>query len=278
MKDPRESILRDLLAPLLSPSRRSSRTGRLLRLPRPEADYSRALERSAAKLRERQIALGRERAEAGSRLAELAEHQPEQQALVLGNDPRFHTWGVLETLLERTQALLGARRAESERLAGLAVLLADRLDPEYYGESRLNDLRARAWSFIAEARRLRSDFAGAGEAFDRAHEHLRTGTGDTLERALVLELEAALRRCERRFDEAKRLLRTALEIFVESGEDQRAAQVLVALAAVHRSGSGPTNRGRRPGGRWRLSGRSARRTRSKGAQARGAGIRIGAPP
>jgi len=234
MKDPSESTLRDLLRSLLAPSRRSLRKGKLLRLPLREADYSLALERSAARLRERQIALDRERGEAGPLFAELARHRPGQQALMVLNDPRFQTWGLLEQLLEQSQARLLASRAESELLAGLALRLADQLDPDWYGESRLEDLRARAWSYVAEARRLRSDFAGAGEAFDQAHDHLRAGTGDALERALILDLEATLRRCERRLDEARRLLRKAIEIFLENGEDQRASLALVHLAIAHR--------------------------------------------
>jgi len=113
-------------------------------------------------------------------------------------------------------------------------MLAGRLDPGVYGETRLEDLKARAWSYLAEARRLRADFAGAGEAFDRAHDHLRTGTGDSLERASILDLEAALRSAERRCHEAKRLLRKAIEAFLEIGEDERAALSLVHLASVHR--------------------------------------------
>jgi tetratricopeptide (TPR) repeat protein len=205
-----------------------------LRLPCPQIDYSLALERSAANLREREIGLDRERAEADLFFAELARHRPERQPLVLGNDSRFRTWGLLEKLLEGSQVRLLASRPESERLSRLALELADRLDADYYGESRLDDLRARAWSYIAETRRLRSDFAGAGEAFDRAHDHLRTGTGDALERALVLDLEASLRRCERRLGEAKRLLRQAIDVFLENGEDQRACQSLVQLAIIHR--------------------------------------------
>jgi tetratricopeptide (TPR) repeat protein len=235
MKEACESILRELLRFLLSPGRRPSRKGTLLRLPRPQADYTVALERSAANLRERQLWLDRERAEAGTLCDELMRHRSEQQALVLANDPRFHTWGMLEKLLEHSQAHRLENRPRSERLAELALLLADRLDPEYYGETRLDDLKARAWSYIAEVRRLRSDFAGAGEAFDRAHDHLRTGTGDSLERALVLDLEASLRRCERRQDEAKRLLRQAVDAFVENGEEERAGRSLVHLAMTHYS-------------------------------------------
>jgi tetratricopeptide (TPR) repeat protein len=239
MKDPRESRLQDLLRSLLPPPRGSARQdGKLLRLPRPETDYSQVLERSAVHLRERQIGLDRERAEADLLFAELTRHRPEQQWLVLGNDSCFRTWGLLEKLLDESQARRRASRTGSERLARLALSLADRLDPDLYGESRLDDLRARAWSYIAEARRLRSDFAGAGEAFDRAHDHLRTGTGDPLERALVLDLEASLRRCERRLDEAKRLLRQAIEIFRENGEEERACLAMVHLAVVGRPSSG----------------------------------------
>lgn len=233
MKDLHGSKLRDLLRSLLHPSRRWTQPGKLLRLPCPETDYSLTLERCAATLRERQSCLDGERAEADPLFAELARHRPERQSLVLGNDSRFRTWGLLEKLLAESHARLLASRAESERLAGLALELADRLDPDYYGEPRLDDLRARAWSYIAEIRRLRSDFAGAGDAFDRAHEHLRTGTGDALERAFVLDLEASLRRCERRLDEARRLLRQAIEAFLENGEEQRACLSLVQLAVAH---------------------------------------------
>lgn len=241
MKDSRPSVLLDLLKSLLLPHRSADRkggTGELVALPqprKPEYDYSLALERSARTVRERQMALERERAEAGGLLDELIAHSPERQALLAGNDRRFHTWGLLELLIERAQESLLEHRPESERLGGLALRVAERLDAIYYGEARLEDMRARSWSIIGESRRLRSDFPGAGEAYDRAHEHLRAGTGDPLERALVLDLEASLRRCERRFEEARRLLRKAIEIFVENGESQRAGLSLVNLSIVHRA-------------------------------------------
>lgn len=237
MKDSRPSILRDLLRSILFPYRPAPRQGELVELPPPRKayDYSLALERSARTVRERQMALERERSEAGGLLNELLAHRPERQALLAGNDRRLHTWGLLELLIERAQESLLERRPESERLGSLALAVAERLDSVYYGEARLEDMRARSWSIIAESRRLRSDFPGAGEAYDHAHEHLRAGTGDPLERALVLDLEASLRRCERRFEEARRLLRKAIEIFVENGENQRAGLSLVNLSIVHRA-------------------------------------------
>lgn len=238
MKDSRPLILLDLLKSVLFPHRPAAQQGKLVALPEPrqaEHDYSLALERSARTVRERQLVLDRERAEAGALLGELLGHLAERQMLLAGNDRRFHTWGLMELLIERAQESLLEHRPESERLGGMALAVADRLDAAYYGEARLEDMRARSWSIIAESRRLRSDFTGAGEAFDQAHEHLRAGTEDPLERALVLDLEASLRRCERRFDEARRLLRKAIEIFVENGENQRAGLSLVNLSIVYRA-------------------------------------------
>ena len=240
MKESRPSTLLDLLRSLLLPHRPAITEGELVALPRPTPletrhDYSLALERSAQTVRERQLVLDHERAEAGALLGELLGHSPGRQALLAGNDGRFHTWGLLELLIEGAQESLLERRPESERLGGMALVVAERLDDGYYGEERLEDMRARSWSIIAESRRLRSDFTGAGAAYDQAYEHLRAGTGDPLERALVLDLEASLRRCERRFDEARRLLRKAIEIFVENGEDQRAGLSLVNLSIVYRA-------------------------------------------
>jgi tetratricopeptide (TPR) repeat protein len=235
-EDPQKSILRGRLRSALPPPPSAVQAGKILRLPASEPDYGSALERSARKLLQRQIALDRERADSCTLVPELLAHGRERQPLLLRNDSRLHTWGVLERLLEHGLEVLPRDRRESERLAGLALDQSRHLDASYYGLTRVEDMRARAWVAIAEARRLRSDFAGADEAFTRARGHLAAGTGDTLEWAFLLDSEAALRRCQGRFADARQLLQQALETFVENGEDQRATLALVTLAAVHREG------------------------------------------
>jgi tetratricopeptide (TPR) repeat protein len=225
------------LLPVRRPS--SGRPGKVLELPRPAPDYGRALERSAHNLRERQAAVDRERSAAGPLVAELLARRPERQRGVLRSDVRFHTWGVLEQLLERSVDRIPADSRESERLAVLALAQSDHLDTAYYGPTRIADMRARAWAAVAEARRLRSDFAGSEAAFAAARVHLWGGTGDALEWAVLFEAEAALRRCQRQLAEARELLLHALEIFVENGEEQRVAMGLVRLAAVHREEGEP---------------------------------------
>ena len=236
---PRESILKGLLKSLLPGRSSSGKPGKVLQLPGPVPDYASALERSAHNLLQRQIALDRERSDACSLVPELLRHRPERQRLILGNDRRFHTWGVLESLLEHSRDQILADSRESERLATLALAQTDHLDSGYYGPTRIEDMRARAWSTLGEARRLRSDFAGSGQAFDRARGHLASGTGDSLEQAILFESEAALRRCQRRFSDARALLLEALEIFVENGEEQRSGLSLISLAAVDRDEGEP---------------------------------------
>jgi tetratricopeptide (TPR) repeat protein len=211
----------------------------VLQLPGPVPDYASALERSARNLLQRQIALDRERSEACTLVPKLLRHRPERQRLILGNDRHFHTWGVLESLLEHGRDHLLADSLESERLASLALAQTDHLDAGYYGPTRIEDMRARAWATLGEARRLRSDFAGSGQAFDRARSHLASGTGDSLEQAILFESEAGLRRCQRRFGEARSLLLQAIGIFIENGEEQRSGLALVSLAAVDRDEGEP---------------------------------------
>jgi len=233
-------LLKGLLRSRLAVRLPAGRPGKVLRLPQPVPDYGSALERSARKLLQHQAALDRERMEADALVPDLLRRRAERQLLLLRNDPRFYTWGVLERLLERSRDGILADSAESERLAALALDLAPHLDTAYYGLTRIEDMRARAWATIAEVRRMRSDFAGAGEAFAAARAHLGAGTGDSLESAILFESEATLRRCQRRFSAAHALLLRAIEAFVENGEDQRTGQALVSLAAVHRDEGAPS--------------------------------------
>jgi tetratricopeptide (TPR) repeat protein len=196
-------------------------------------DYSNAIERSERKYLKHAEALRQERAEAPVLLAELLNHRPEQRKLVSANSPRFQTWGLYELLLERSWEIRGESRARSEELAQLAIHLAPHLDQGYYPLALVEDLLARGWSYIANLRRLASDFSGAEEAFERAYAHLKRGTHEPLERALFLDLKASFRGAQRRLDEAIRMLRRAVTIFLHQGDGHLAGKSLVNLAAIY---------------------------------------------
>jgi tetratricopeptide (TPR) repeat protein len=199
----------------------------------PDVDYGPAIEAAERSLRAHARALAVERAEASRRIVELLEHPPERREMLMRNHPRFQTWGLLERLIERVREETFQDPEEATDLARLALSLADFLDASYYGPERIDDLRGRTWAYAGNARRVASDLPGAEKAFDKAIRHLRQGTGDPLERALLLDLRSSLLRDQRRFDAAMSLLLRALRTYRDLGETHRAGRVLVKLSTLH---------------------------------------------
>jgi tetratricopeptide (TPR) repeat protein len=159
--------------------------------------------------------------------------------MIVQNNPRFQTWGVLALLLDRSWSEGLQSSDEGEHLARLSLLLSDHLDTSLYRLEGIEDLRARAWSYIGNARRRRSDLTGAEEAFRTAAAHLKTGTQDPIERAMLLDLEASLRRAQRRFGRAMDLLKRAHILFLTAGDHHRAGRTLVNLEIVHHHAGSP---------------------------------------
>lgn len=216
-----------------------SREGSSLRNPLAEIDecptsdtYEAALTRAEQRLKSWEALFQRERADAAGLVAELLSHPPERQELILRNTTRYTTWGVLERLLERSWAhrLESPDRAES--LARLALLVTERLDANLYGAAPIEDLRARAWAYIGNAHRLRADLAAATRAFAIAFRHLRRGTREPIEHAVLLDLQASLRRAQRRFLDALRLLQRAFCLFEAVGDPHRAGRTLLGIEIV----------------------------------------------
>lgn len=183
----------------------------------------------------RVVAFEQERHEARELWEEIVDQPDARREIVLRHDPRAHTWGLVEILLDESRDLAFDDCRVAERLAERALLQVDTLDRAYYGESRIADLSARCWGRIANARRMRSDLRGADAAFTEAEIHLRIGTHDPLERALLLDLKASLKRDQRQLDEAARLLHRAIEIFDDAGERHRVGRSMFALANVYHS-------------------------------------------
>ncbi len=197
------------------------------------ADYEPTLDNLSRSLRSLEEVYGREREGAPRLYAELVQHPIERNTLRVRNCPRFHTWGFCEHLLERSRELNFQDPAAGEGLALLAIEVLDHLDPSLYGAESLEDLRARAWSYVGNSRRVQGDLQGAEEAFAFALSFLRMGTGEPMEKAMILDLKASLLTRQRRFSNAQSLLRRAAAIFLELGETHRAGRSLVKMATVH---------------------------------------------
>jgi len=197
------------------------------------AEYGPALESASRSLGPIESAYFSERAAAPGLYAELTQHPLDRHVLLVRNCPRFHTWGFCELLLGRSREQNFSDPTLGERLALLAVEVLDHLDASLYGAEPLEDLRARAWGYVANSRRVQADLQGAEEAFSFAFSFLRLGTGDLMERALLLDLKASLLTKQGRFAKALGLLRRSVAIFLELGEKHRAGRALVGMAAVH---------------------------------------------
>jgi tetratricopeptide (TPR) repeat protein len=217
---PQASVLADRVVPL---ERRSS-------MP---PDYEPGLDRVSRSLQGIESSFQQERAEAPGLFSELWQHPVEKRPLLVRNCPRFQTWGLCELLLRRGREQNFHNPAVGESLALLALEVLDRLDSSCYGKEALEDLRARAWAYVANSRRVKADLRGAEEAFALSLASLRRGTQDPMDRAVLLDLRASLLRAQRRFPEALRGLRRALGIFRNLGESHRAGRALLSMSIVH---------------------------------------------
>jgi tetratricopeptide (TPR) repeat protein len=155
--------------------------------------------------------LARSRAEAPALWERLARLPYEKQRGVIRDTDRFLSWGLCELLCRESREAAPGDAIRAVELAELAVLVAERLRPgEPAEEEWLLELRALAWGYLGNARRVLGELRGAGEAFARAAELWKEAAeeiGDPLGYGpILLDLEASLRRDQRRFTEALDLL------------------------------------------------------------------------
>ncbi len=145
----------------------------------------------------------------------------DQQLRQVEDDGALQTWGLCRLLLRKSLDATIQRPAVAVRLAVLAVKIADHLG-EAYDRDWVADLRALACAHLGNARRVISETQSAGDAFLDAHGHLRRGgTGNPRIEAEVLDLEASLRRDERRFADALVLLDRVIATYTSDDPELR---------------------------------------------------------
>jgi tetratricopeptide (TPR) repeat protein len=150
---------------------------------------------------------------------ELLRHPPARQHLLVSNSVRFRSWALCELLLEESHTAGFEEPARSTELARLAVAVAEALPTEECREIQVwNGLRARAWAQLGNAHRIGSDHLAADRAFAQVAPCCAHGRIGLLDLARVLDLEASLRRDQRRFTEAVRLLDRVILIYQRLGQ------------------------------------------------------------
>jgi len=229
-KDEASAVLRHLLGrcetcSALLASRSSQRDA----VARPPASYDQAFDRALAVVVERESPVTRERLAAPGLAARLSELPSEQQRLVIRNDPRYQTWGLCESLIRASQQAIWDVQPESLlEQATCAVWVGESLDPERYGQEQINDLLAEARGNLANAYRVRSQFAASLSELHEAHALLDQGTGDETLHARIASLESSLLVDQGRFEEAVELLDRARNRISRLDETQLEARLLVS--------------------------------------------------
>ncbi len=158
----------------------------------------------------------------------------DQQLRQVEEDDGLQTWALCRLLLRKSLEATFHRPDLAVQLAYLAVKIAVHLG-DAYDRDWVMDLRALAFAYLGNARRVIGELKSADDAFHEAHSHLRrSGTGNPRVEAEILDLEASLRQTERRFEEALELLDRVFAAYTADDPEIRdlhlAGQTLVKKA------------------------------------------------
>ncbi len=150
-----------------------------------------------------------------------------QRLLLVRENPRYHTWGVQEFLLEQGKNRMLDDPLQALDLCYLSLEIVHRMPLDRYRRCDVADLRAASLTAIANCKRLIGDLDGAKEAIEQALESLEWGTGDPLDEANVLSIYGSLLTDLGEIAEALEVLRTAARDAREIGDRQLQAKLVL---------------------------------------------------
>jgi tetratricopeptide (TPR) repeat protein len=198
----------------------------------PEVAYSEVTRAVADKLRHAGLEIERQRSRADQLWDELRAHPPSRRLLMVENASRFQTYALVELLLGECRRTWCDDPGHAEELAELALAVTYRLERRVHGPALLNDLKAEAWTYVANCRRIRADVRSVSEAFEIAESYRAGGTGDPLQEAEMLDLQATFLREQGRFGESSHTLERAILIYRAAGDSHAEGRTLIQQANV----------------------------------------------
>jgi tetratricopeptide (TPR) repeat protein len=197
----------------------------------PEAGPS--MSRILSQLAETRIRLDAERTAAEEAWKELQKHPAPRQWTLLRNSTRFDSLAFADRLLDSGFAVVLDDPHRTLELSQMALLVAERLDSSRYSRGAIDDLQGRSWSRIANAQRATSDLAAAEASLAKAGAKLQTGSGEPLAEAEFWYFTSALRRAQRRLDEALVAIRRSRRIYRMLRDRHLEGRSLLSQAIVH---------------------------------------------
>ena len=186
---------------------------------------------TAEEVRERLVARKRRlnaeaaRRDAGALWARLKAHPRQARRGLVAASPELRSWALAERVCHESERAAAHKPNEALELANLALSIAEQTEG---GEDWRQRVQGYAWAHVANARRVANDLSGADEAFVRAWDLWQAGAASDpglLAEWRILDLEASLRRAERRFAEALRLLDRAIQ--VTNGDSVASGRILL---------------------------------------------------
>ncbi len=103
---------------------------------------------------------------------------------------------------------------------------------ELYGAPIVQDLRAVAWAYLAESRRVQAEVDLAESSMEKAERLLEEGSGDPLTRAELLTLKASLAGYCGRFEESLGLLNQTAAVYRHLGERHLLGRTLLKKGTI----------------------------------------------
>jgi tetratricopeptide (TPR) repeat protein len=161
--------------------------------------------------RSRRLRIEEHRAWAAKSWSEFAEMAATRRRLILERREALWLWALCERLCKES---VTAAPDDAEKALALAQLALQVAEAAPGSEAWRLHLQGYAWAFVGNARRVSDDLDAADEAFERSRSLLAAPELQEvtpLDLSRVLDLEASLRRDQRRFQEAFDLLDRAME-------------------------------------------------------------------
>lgn len=197
-----------------------------------EEAYEQVFARALAQATEAERELALERLRGWGQWTYLEALPPEERVVLVESDPRFHTWGLYDRLLEASRWYLRTEPAEAVDIVQLAILAAGRLDPAKVGKERIADLQAGAWAALGNVKRIAEDFEGSRSAFNEAWRILEDGTGDPTEEARLISLEASYMKDVGEFELAEESLEGALRLYRKVQDAHQQGRVFLQMGEI----------------------------------------------
>lgn len=194
--------------------------------------YDRVFSYGQSTLEVRGEARDRDRSRAPKLFTELMRHPVSRQRPLIQRTWRFKNYVFAEFLLDQSQQQVVDDPARAEDLADLALVVAEQLEGSHYGPALVNDLKARSWASIGNARRVQTNLRSAAEALEEAEKWLEQGTDDILLKARMAAYKGSLLREQQHFDQAIENFDSAYSIYKEAGEKQWMALTLISKAKL----------------------------------------------